>query len=350
MLQEISLLKRSRQQVEGLDEQQAAIDRERNIHAEIKKNIDDTEAKKLSERYEQLDAELKKLNETATKEREVRNKLYDERNRIKGLLDEEFTQLRTLREENRKANDEYYTFLRQYREAKREIERQKKIQLEQEKRQEQLKQELEIASLPAYEHEIGTCDNLIYFLQGVIGQEDKSNANATTNNNNNNSNSGVRKVDALPEGVVLVKKADEDYFVGGGKNKKGGKKQQNNNNSTPKKENPNADALKLPLSTMEAFFEVKVTVPTKISEIPSTLEKLRERKQFFVDESPKQTAINKKKAEEKFAALVAKDKEEREAAEKERAEQLEKEKAEKEEKEKESKEEKESNDNVNEEN
>ncbi|CAO3641211.1 unnamed protein product [Cunninghamella blakesleeana] len=349
MLQEISLLKRSRTQVEGLDEQQAAIDRERNIHAEIKKNIDDSEAKKLSERYEQLDAEWKKLNETATQERETRNKLYDERNRIKGLLDEEFTQLRTLREENRKANDEYYTFLRQYREAKRELERQKKIQLEQEKRQEQLKQDLEIASLPAYEHEIGTCDNLIHFLQGVIGQEDKSNPNTASTNNTNNS--AARKVDALPEGVVLVKKADEDYFVGGGKNKKGGKKQNNtNNNSTPKKENPNADALKLPLSTMEAFFEIKVTVPTKISEITSTLDKLRERKQFFVEESPKQTAINKKKAEEKFAAAVAKDKEEREAAEKERAEQLEKEKAEKEEKEKESKEEKESNDNVNEEN
>ncbi|CAO3648087.1 unnamed protein product [Cunninghamella echinulata] len=344
MLQEISLLKRSRQQVEGLDEQQAAIDRERGIHSEIKKNIDDSEAKKLSERYESLDAEFKKLNETANQEREQRNKLYDERNRIKGLLDEEFNQLRTLREENRKANDEYYTFVRQYREAKRELERQKKIQLEQEKRQEQLKQELELASLPAFEHEIGTCDNLIIFLQAFIGQDDKSTSTTATATNNSNNSNGLRKVEALPEGIKVVKKEEEDYFSGGGKKRKGGKKQNNNNNNgtaaatTQKKENPNADALKLPLSTMEAFFEIKVTVPTKVSEIPSTLEKLRERKQFYKEEQPKQTEANKKKAEERFAAMVAKDKEEKEAAEKEAA--AEKEKAEKEkaeQKEKESK-------------
>ncbi|KAI8076841.1 uncharacterized protein BX664DRAFT_287690 [Halteromyces radiatus] len=310
MLNEISLLKRSRQQVEGLDEQQAAIDNERNIHNEIKKNIDDSEAKKLSERYEELDAEFKKLFGSAAQEREARNKLYEERNRLKGLLDTEYDQLRTLRDQHRKANDEYYTFLRQYKEAKREQERQRKIQLEQEKRQEQLKEELELAALPAFEHEINLCDNLSHFLQGFVNQDDNKSSGASTPAVP--ANGSPRQVDALPEGMVLAKKSDEDYFVGGKKQRKGGKKQ------AAKKENT-TDTLKLPIATVEGFFEIKVTVPTKVSEIPSTLEKLKERKQYYVDEQPKQTEANKKKAEAKIAAMLEKEKEQQQQ---EKAEQI----------------------------
>ncbi|KAI8334449.1 hypothetical protein BC941DRAFT_400622 [Chlamydoabsidia padenii] len=306
MINEISLLKRSRQQVDELDEQQAAIDRERNIATEIKKNIDDSEAKKHSERYEELDAEFKLLFGNAAQEREARNKLYDERSRLKVLLDAEFDQLRALRDGHRKANDEYYAAVRQHREAKREQERLLKIQQEQEKRQEQLKQELELASLPAFEHEINLCENLSHFLQGFVNQQDKPTATATTAAAAPTNGSSPRQVDALPEGMVLAKKSDEDYFVGGGKKgRKGGKKQ------TTKKENT-TDALKLPLATVEGFFEIKVTVPTKISEIPATLEKLKERKQYYVDEQPKQTEANKTKAEAKIAAMVEKEKEEEE--------------------------------------
>jgi hypothetical protein len=307
MINEISLLKRSRQQVEGLDEQQAAIDRERNIATEIKKNIDDSEAKKHSERYEELDAEFKLLFGTAAQEREARNKLYDERSRLKGLLDTEFDQLRALRDGHRKANDEYYAAVRQHREAKREQDRLLKIQQEQEKRQEQLKQELELASLPAYENEINLCENLSHFLQGFVNQEDSTTtkSEASTPAPATPANGSPRQVESLPEGMVLAKKSDEDYFVGatgGKKGRKGGKKQ------NTKKENT-TDALKLPLATVEGFFEIKVTVPTKISEIPATLDKLKERKQYYVDEQPKQTQANKTKAEAKIAALIEKEKE-----------------------------------------
>ncbi|ORZ13980.1 hypothetical protein BCR42DRAFT_377209 [Absidia repens] len=304
MINEISLLKRSRQQVEGLDEQQAAIDKERTIHNEIKKNIDDSEAKQLSERYEALDAEFKLLFGTAAQEREARNKLYDERSRLKGLMDTEFNQLRALRDGHRKANDEYYAAVRQHREAKREQERLLKIQQEQEKRQEQLKQELELASLPAFEHEINLCENLFNFLQGFVNQQDDK-SGASTPAPAAPVKGSPRQVDALPEGMVLAKKSDDDYFVGSGKKqqRKGGKKQ------SVKKEGA-IDALKLPLATVEGFFEVKVTVPTKISEIPSTLEKLKERKLAYVNEQPTQTELNKKKAEAKIAAMFEKEKEE----------------------------------------
>jgi hypothetical protein len=71
------------------------------------------------------------------------------------------------------------------------------------------------------------------------------------------------------EGFMLKKKnVDETYFMGSSNNSK---KKGNNKITTKEKK---SDTLKLPLSTMEGFFEVKVTVPTMISEISATFEKL----------------------------------------------------------------------------
>lgn len=306
MLQEISLLKRNRSAVEGLDEQQEAINKERAIYDGIRKNIDTEEAKKLSEQFEKAMAELKTINADQAQQREQRNKLYDERTRIKGLLDEEYNRLRTMRDEHRKANDEYYTFIRQLREYKREQEKLRKAQEEEEKRKEAAKQELELASLPAFEHEITLCDNLGNFLQSFLNKGETNGTITGANNEEDtkNATTGGRTIEA-PDGVALVKKSDreENYFVGGGK-KKGKSGSKKGANSSSGGANPASDMLKLPLATMEGFFEVKVTVPTKISDIPSTLEKLQERKAYYLAEQPRVTEENKKKAQEKIDAML----------------------------------------------
>lgn len=296
MLQEITLLKRNRLSVEDVDEQQTAINNERAIHDELKKNIDDSEAKKLSDRYEELDAEFKLLFADQSKQREARNQLYDERTRLKTLLDEEYAKMRTLRDEHRKNNDEYYTFVRQLREFKREQEQLRKVQEENEKRQEAAKQELELAALPAFESEIALCDNLAIFLEGFISSNNKTAAAAES----------PAAVAQAFEGMVLKKKDDDVFFAGSSKKNK----QQKNKDPKDTKEKK-SDVLKLPLATMEAFFDIKVTVPTKISEIPATLLKLKERKAYYIAEQPKVTELNKKNAEQKIAAML---KEEEEAA------------------------------------
>lgn len=284
-------MKRGRAQVEDINEQQKALNRERDIYSELKKNVDDGENKKLSDQYEVLNAELQSIFDNGAKQRESRNKLYDERTRIKKALDDAYNTLRSSRDEHRKANDEYYTAVREAREKRKENERLEKIRLEAEKHEENARQELELASLPAFEHEIILCDTLAAFLQTFVsknaGAADAA-ADAATNNNSSNA----------PEGFVLKKKDDDEvYFMGGKNKKKGGAK--------APKEKKSSDALKLPLSTMDDFFEVKVTVPTKVSEIPATLEKLKERKAHYKAEQPKATEANKKKAEEKIAAMAA---------------------------------------------
>lgn len=296
MLQEISMLKRNRLSVEDVDGQQAAINKEREIYGELKKNIDDSEAKKLSDRYEELDAEFKLLHADHSKQREARNQLFDERNRLKALLDEEYQKMRTMRDEHRKNNDEYYTFVRQLREYKREQEQLRKEQEENEKRQEAAKQELELAALPAFESEIALCDNLAIFLESFVssGADKKSQQEPSVN----------AAADAF-DGMVIKKRDEEDFFVG--KSKK--KQQQKQKDPKEKK----SDSLKLPLATMEAFFDIKVTVPTKISEIPATLTKLKERKEYYIAEQPKATELNKKKAEEKIKAMEKEEEEQKKA-------------------------------------
>ncbi|OBZ86767.1 hypothetical protein A0J61_05181 [Choanephora cucurbitarum] len=294
MLQEISLLKRNRLSVEDIDEQQNEINRERSIHDELKKNIDESEAKRLSDRYEALDAEFKELNQDQNKQREARNKLYDERNRLKAQLDEEYTKMRQLRDEHRKNNDEYYTFVRQLREYKREQEQLRKLQEEQEKREEAARQELELASLPAFESELALCDNLTVFLEGFLGKQQ---------NQQEEAGDQVNSMANAFEGMVIKKKTDEDdLFFSGAKSKK--------NKQQKGLKEKKSDTLKLPLATMEAFFDIKVTVPTKISEVPATIQKLKERKAFYLAEQPKATELNKKKAEEKIAAMKKAEEEE----------------------------------------
>lgn len=289
------MLKHNRLSVEDVDDQQNAINRERAIYDELKKNIDDSEAKKMSDRYEQLDAEFKLLFADQSKQREARNQLYDERNRLKGLLDDEYTKMRKLRDDHRKNNDEYYTFVRQLREYKKEQEQLRKIQEENEKRQEAAKQELELAALPAFESEIALCDNLAIFLEGFLSSGNKNAAE---------SNANAADVTQAFEGMVIKKKDDDVFFAGNS-----GKKNKQQKNKDPKEKK--SDSLKLPLATMEAFFDIKVTVPTKISEIPATLTKLKERKAYYIAEQPKVTELNKKKAEEKIQSML---KEEAEAA------------------------------------
>ncbi|KAI7901718.1 uncharacterized protein BX663DRAFT_513809 [Cokeromyces recurvatus] len=297
MLQEITLLKRNRLSVEDVDAQQTAIDREREIYNELKKNIDESEAKRLSDRYEQLDAEFKKLNIEQNKQREARNKLYEERNQFKKQLDDEYNKLRSTRDEYRKNNNEYFDFLNKLKEYKREQEQLRKQQEEMEKRQEALKQELELASLPAFESEIALCDNLAIFLEGFLISDNKSNANSDEAHPN--------VTDNAFEGMVIKKRDDENFFVG----KPIKKKQQKNKETKEKKD----DSLKIPLATMEAFFDIKVTVPTKVSEIPATLKKLKERKAYYIAEQPKITELNKKKAIERIAAIEKEEEEKKKA-------------------------------------
>lgn len=148
------------------------------------------------------------------------------------------------------------------------------------------------------------CDTSGAFLRTFIKSGSCSSAaasasvHATTSMNN------------APEGFALKKKGvNEIYFMGSSNNNK--KKEDNKANTKEKKSN----TLKLPLPTMEDFFEVNVTVPTKMCEIPATLEKLNERRAYYLAEQPNATEANKKMMAENIAVMTVNEEEEKEEEE-----------------------------------
>ncbi|CAM0137223.1 multicopy suppressor of BFA (Brefeldin A) [Umbelopsis sp. WA50703] len=306
ILSEISGLKRHRNTLDSFKDQQAELDKERKIHDDLKKNIDDSQMRNLSQEYDTIKAEIANLQESQKSNRDKRNQLYEEQNNIKSQLDQQYEKMRTLRDEHRQGMDEYYAHQRQIRDLRKEQAKQRQKEYEDAQRKVQAEQERELAEIPAFSQEISTCDTLINYLQSY-----GSDNTATTDGVNGKANaepkaaaSGVRQADTtanVPEGAVLVKKDDreENFFVGG--KKKGG-------NKAPKEKKGDQN-VKFPLAIMESFWEVKVDVPTKPSEFESTIETLKHRKENYLKDQPKKTEENKKKAEEKIASLLAKEEE-----------------------------------------
>ncbi|CAO3693314.1 unnamed protein product [Rhizopus stolonifer] len=91
---------------------------------------------------------------------------------------------------------------------------------------------------PFYETEITLCDNLVIFLESFLSLDNKNNVTLGAD---------ASKIENAFEGMV-IKKRDEDVLFAD-------------------------DILKLPLATIENLLDIKVIVPTKISEIPNTIQK-----------------------------------------------------------------------------
>ncbi|KAG1445659.1 hypothetical protein G6F56_009834 [Rhizopus delemar] len=152
--------------------------------------------------------------------------------------------LRTLRNEYRRNNGKYYASVRQLREYKKE--------------QEQISKNLNWLLCLLYETEIALYDNLAIFLEGFLSLGIKNNV--------------ALGVDVSKVEDMFVKRRDEDAFFA-------------------------ADALKLPFATMGNLLDIKLTVPAKISEIPNTIQRLKERKKKknFIKEQLQVTEANKRK-------------------------------------------------------
>ncbi|RUP42724.1 hypothetical protein BC936DRAFT_138166 [Jimgerdemannia flammicorona] len=311
---EISSLKKARKAVEAQQVQQAAIDADKQTYDELKKTIDDSGARAISQEFDEVRAQLDALQKDYQSDREKRDELYNEQTALRQQLDEAYSDLRALRDEYKAKNDEYYAHQRQAQIQRREAARIKQQVIDEEKRQAAARNERELAEIPAFEEEIITCENLINFLKpsaAAAAAEAAATTAATTAAN-------VRQVDSsnAPQGVALKKKADRDedtYFVGGkyAKKSKGQPKQAASPGATSAI--TPSGAFKIPLNMMEAFFTVDVAVPTSAADVDRAVEALRARLAHYKAEQPKVTEEKKRKAEEKIATLLARQEEKRQS-------------------------------------
>ncbi|KAJ1849678.1 multicopy suppressor of BFA (Brefeldin A) [Coemansia sp. RSA 2708] len=300
---EISGLRRARKHVEQTEALQKMIDADVAELAEVDAQLGDTNAQALSEEHERLQGELDGLKASQGEGQQKRNELYDERARILKALDSARDKKRALQDNFRRQKNAFFQWQQDDRRRRVQEEKQQRIQDQREKRLAQAQEQREEANVPAFQEEIGSCDTLIAYLAGLQSSTGSSGNRSENSTRPSSAASNARTVDAnqhVPAGMVAVKKTDNDeaYFVGSVKNKKKHARKDKTNGAK-------SDALKLPLAVAESLLQLQVAIPTSVSAVAATVEKLAARKQHFVDRQPAATAENQRKAEEKITKLLS---------------------------------------------
>lgn len=279
VINEISTLKRNRKQMDSLTELQRLIDSDKSRADQLRKKLDDAGTKALSEEYETIQAQLDKINKEQDANWSKRNELFSERNAMQKQVDEAYQRRRHHQGESRRAQDEWYKW--QNEERARKVEREKKMREEEEKakQKEAAERELEAASIPVFDTQITGCVNVRSYLQQFVSTEEKSPEKLLE-----------KKKQNLPEGAVVLRKEEDDYFVGG-KGKR--------NRKTEEKVK-----FTLPLSIIEILTDLEVKLPLSKADVPACLGALAEKQKYYEENQDRLTAENREKVEKKLAALL----------------------------------------------
>ncbi|KAJ3985881.1 hypothetical protein F5890DRAFT_1082406 [Lentinula detonsa] len=301
-LAEITSCKRSRRTLDTFQSEQESIDVDRAAVAELRKQLDDPDFKAVSDRYDKVKQELDELKKEEDVYYANRSKLVEERDSIQAQLTPLYDEKRQSMQTFREANDRFYNKLQEDRARRAERIRAQRAADELQAKQETAQRLREEAEAPAYQAQIEDCQTLIDSFSGKSSENGalKSTSLVEKQEVAGVSKLEIRKIEDVPEGVVVRKKKGEDsdaYFVGGkGKNK--GKKTKANGSAET------ASQLNLPFSTLSALLNFSIPPPTSSADIPRVIENLKTKKAWFEANQARQTAANVAKAEAEIQRLT----------------------------------------------
>ncbi|KAH7105707.1 hypothetical protein BKA62DRAFT_754805 [Auriculariales sp. MPI-PUGE-AT-0066] len=310
---DISTFKRARKTVEGFQAEEETIQKERARADELRKELDDPEAKALSDRYETIKKELDQIKKDGDDAYAERNQLFDERNALQKQISELHDRRRVAVQTYRDSHDRYWKKVNEDRERRAEKYRTQRAAEEEEKRKSIIEEIREEARAPAYQSQVEDCQTLIDFFGKLqFGGAVAAQAVAeVTQLFARPEVSGVpklelRQVEADETLVARKKKGDDEeaYFVGGkGKAKKGAKQPQQQ--QQPKESEKNGQ-LNIPLGTLTALLSLSIPPPASHSEIERAIEDLKTKKAWYQANQARETQINIEKGEARIAQLEAK--------------------------------------------
>jgi len=288
LLKEISKLKQVKNTLDKVEKSVAEFnvdDKIKALDAEIKKF--DEQRKPKEEQYTEVKAKLDALEEKRRAQSADFKSNKEERDKIQKEIDANIQKRRDLIAAFKTQREEYRAFVKADRE-RREEERKKKLQAERdEKLAKRFEAELELAEIPAFTEEINSCNTLIGILKNHL--ENKS------ENSVEEAQKAAANLEAsIPEGAVLLNsknEREEEVFFSG---KKKNKKQHNK-----AKETKNAP-IKFDLGVMEAFWKLKVEVPSSNEEINEAIKTLEAKRDDYQKNSAAQTKKNKEEAKRKI--------------------------------------------------
>ena len=281
-LADISQLNRQKKSFAGFDEAQKGIDDVKAQIAELKKSMDDPEAKALSDRYTQITTELDKIKGEQDEAFKSLNSLRDERTKAHEQQQKAYTNVKEIKDryfQARRAAQDYDREARRVREEKRRAENDA---YHRGKRQEVARGKLEEASAPAYQDEIRTAQNLIVYFDPSSAQKQ------TAAGPGKFAATASRTVDdSGMKGTALKKKNDDDdsYFIGGG----GKKNKRNRNQQREAASTPTEGKFNLDIGTIDSLGRIGVDPPMSQSDVPNVVEKLKEKVDFWKGDQDRKT-------------------------------------------------------------
>lgn len=277
-LAEISSLRKQKKGFAGFEDAQKGIDELKSQIADLKKGMDNPEAKALGERYGAVQKELNDLRAEQDDAYKNVKSLRAERNKLHAEQQEKWLALREVK-------DKYFTGKKAYKQYEDEVYKQRRERqkaerdaFDKEKRRKVAEKKLEEASAPAYLDEILTAESLIRYF------DPSANASNTAAGPGKFAAQAQRTVDSSNiKGTRVAKKEEQEdnYFVGsGGKKGKKGKK----GGATEE-----ASKFSMNLGVMEELAKVDVTPPSTQADVPGVIEKLKEKLAKWKADQDKQT-------------------------------------------------------------
>ncbi|KAJ5291967.1 hypothetical protein N7478_001218 [Penicillium angulare] len=296
-LSDISQMRKQRKSFAGLDEAQKGINELKAQISELKKTLDNPEAKALSDKYSEIQKELDAIKAEQDGVYKNLNSLRDERTALRNDQQKKYTAIREIKDNYFKARRAYKEYEDEAWRVRRERQKTERDAFEREKRKKIADKKLEEASALAYTDEILTAQGLIRhfdpaFNFATLGLDDKKDAGS-------NFRAGVGRTvdDSGIKGMKVVRKDEEDYFIGGGASKKGKKGKKGGAAA------PEATKFNMNVGIIEEFSKVKIDPPMNQADVPAVVEKLAAKITEWKGSQASKTEENIKKAKDEIARL-----------------------------------------------
>jgi hypothetical protein len=237
-LAEASGLRKQRKVFAQLDDAERAMAADRAQLAELRRALDDPEARALSERYTALGAELDAARAAQDEAYRGVSALRAERARLHAAQQAAYAAMRAVKDRYYAQKKAFADYEHEAYKARRERQRAQREAHERERRKKVAEQLLEDASQPAFLDEILAVEGLLRYFDPAattyLGSGPAAGAGAGAGNL---AAQASRTVDSAEfKGARVVRKDDDNYFVGtGGKKGKRGRKNgaAGNASSTP---------------------------------------------------------------------------------------------------------------------
>lgn len=298
-VKEITALRKLKKDFSGIAAVQKSVDEDKAKIADLKKNVSGAATKEIQTKFETITKQLDEIKGLTKGASDKKKTLYDQKRALQGDKDKLYDEMR---EVNAKYNEAFDKFKADIAAEKVRIEKEEQEFAKEEAktaRERKLKEDLELASRPAFSDEIAAIKVLIKHFSRVIGKDVPEEITADEEKENkpvadktfNQSASEARKVEA-PENYVVFKKKEEVFFKGAsGKKGKKGKSAGSNEKFT------------LEPDVIVQISEQGLEVPTSKEAVPGLIESLLKKFTDYKANQEQATKDNIESAKAKLATL-----------------------------------------------